>query len=109
VTFARQIRCPHHARGGRPRRRPDQAHLDKGYDYRRCRKALWRRGISARIARKGIESKERLGRHRWVVARTFAWLHAFRRLRIRYDRNPDVHRAFLSLACAQVTWRFLQL
>ena len=39
-------------------------HADKGYDYRRCRAYLRRRGITARIARRGIESKERLGRHR---------------------------------------------
>ena len=93
---------------GRPRRRPDKAHLDKGYEYQRCRDALRRRGIIPRIARKGIESKERLGRHRWVVERAFAWLHAYRRLRIRYERNPENHRAFLILGCALITWRFLQ-
>ena len=92
---------------GRPRFRPNKAHLDKGYDYERCRDALRRRGIIPRIARKGIESKERLGRHRWVVERSFAWLHAYRRLRIRYERNPDIHRAFLNLGCALVAWRFL--
>src|SRR5436190_545442 len=36
-------------RRGRPRRRPDKAHLDKGYDYPRCRRALRRRGICPRI------------------------------------------------------------
>ena len=92
---------------GRPRRRPHKAHLDKGYDYRRCRDALRQRGITPRIARRGIESKERLGRHRWVVERTFAWLHSFRRLKVRYERNPEVHSAFLKLACALITWRFL--
>ena len=49
---------------GRPRRRPDKLHADKGYDYATCRKALRRRGIVARIARRGIESARRLGRHR---------------------------------------------
>jgi hypothetical protein len=46
---------------GRPRKRPDKLHADKGYDCRRCRRYLKKRGITARIARKGIESKERLG------------------------------------------------
>lgn len=36
-----------------------------------------------RIARKGIESRERLGRYRWVSERDLAWLHRFRHLLIR--------------------------
>jgi transposase len=52
---------------GRPRRRPEKLHADKAYDHRRCRRALTKRRIKVRIARTGIESKERLGRHRWVV------------------------------------------
>jgi hypothetical protein len=57
----------HHGRAGRPRCRPDKLHADKGYDYRRCRRCLTRRGIKVRIARRGIEGKSRLGRVRWVV------------------------------------------
>ena len=57
---------------GRPRKRPDKLHADKGYDFERCRCYLRRRGILARIARRGVESCERLGRHRWVVERTHA-------------------------------------
>lgn len=48
-------------RRGRPRRRPDKLQPDKAYDHRRCRRA---RGIVPRIARRGIESSRRLGRHR---------------------------------------------
>jgi transposase len=44
-------------------------------------------GISPRIARKGAESSEKLGRRRWIVERTLAWLNQFRRLVIRYDRK----------------------
>lgn len=51
---------------GRPRRWPEKLHADKGYDYPRCRAHLKRRGIQDRIARKGIERNDRLGRHRWV-------------------------------------------
>jgi hypothetical protein len=40
------------------------------------------------------------GRWRWVVARTFAWLNQFRRLRVRYEKRADIHQAFLSLGCA---------
>jgi transposase len=48
-----------------------------------------------------------LGRWRWVVERTFAWLHNYRRLRIRWERDPIVHMAFLTLACAFICWRYL--
>ena len=47
---------------GRPRRRPGKPHADKGYDYDRCRKAARRRGVTARVARRGVDSSERLGR-----------------------------------------------
>ena len=49
---------------GRPRKRPDKLHVDKGYDYPRCRRFLSKRGIKVRIARRGLESSERLGRWR---------------------------------------------
>ena len=95
-------------RRGRPRRRPAKLHADKGYDYRRCRDACVRRGIQHRIARKGIESKTRLGRHRWVVERTMAWLARYRRLAVRHERLVAVHRAFLHLACALICLKQLQ-
>jgi transposase len=90
---------------GRPRKRPAKLHADKGYDYRKCRLALRKRGIKSRIARRGIESSERLGRHCWVVERTFAWLNRFRRLRVRYERRYDTHFAFTKLACALITFK----
>ena len=85
---------------GRPRRRPAKLHADKAYDFRRCRAARRRRHITARIARRGVESSEKLGRHRWVVERTLAWLNRFRRLTVRYERRADIHEAFLHLGCA---------
>jgi hypothetical protein len=54
---------------GRPRKRPDTVHADKADDISRCRIALRQRGIKVRIARKRVESSERLGRYRWVVER----------------------------------------
>ncbi|UFN51639.1 IS5 family transposase (plasmid) [Roseomonas sp. OT10] len=87
---------------GRPRRRPDKLHADKAYDHRRCRRECRARGVTPRIARRGVESSARLGRHRWVVERTFAWLARYRRLTIRYERRADIHLAFATLACALV-------
>jgi transposase len=82
---------------GRPRKRPAKLHADKAYDFPRCRDALRKRGIKARIARRGIDSSEKLGKHRWVVERTLAWLARYRRLSVRYERREDIHEAFLHL------------
>ncbi len=104
------IRPIHGQRGrpGRPRKRPEKLHADKGYDFPRCRKALRKRGIKGRIARRGVDSSERLGRYRWVVERTLSWLNRFRRLEVRYERRDDIHQAFLELGCALICWRYVQ-
>ena len=95
-------------RPGRPRKRPKKLHADKAYDFDRCRKALRQRGIKARIARRGIDSSERLGRHRWVVERTLAWLACYRRLAVRYERRDDIHEAFLHLGCSLICLNYLK-
>jgi IS5 family transposase len=92
---------------GQPRKRPGKLHADKGYDFARCRRYLRTRGIKARIARRGVESKEKLGRHRWVVERTHAWFAGFGKLRIRFERRLDIHVALLSLAAAVICSRFV--
>ena len=89
-------------RVGRPRQRPDRIFADRGYDHDTYRRELWRRGVKPVIARRGTEHGSGLGRWRWVVERTFAWLHNYRRLRIRWERDPVVHMAFLTLACALI-------
>lgn len=99
---------PIRGRRGRPRKRPQKLHADKAYDIPHCREALSKRKIKVRIARKGVDSSERLGRHRWVVERTLAWLSRFRRLKVRYERRLDIHEAFLHLGCAMITWQAVQ-
>jgi hypothetical protein len=61
------------------------------------RAAVWlrRRGITPRIARRGIEPSQRLGRHRYVVERSLAWLVGYRRLQVRYERRADILLGFL--------------
>jgi IS5 family transposase len=98
----------HTGRRGRPRHRPAKSHADKGYDYRRCRAACMHRGIKHRIARKGVDQTDRLGRHRWVVERTPAGLARYRRLTIRYERLVAMHRALLHLGCALICFNYLQ-
>lgn len=92
---------------GRPRRRPKKLHADKAYDHRICRTMCRVRGVQARIARRGIESSSRLGRYRWVVERTLAWLHRMRRLAVRYDRRADIHQGFLTLGTILIASNFL--
>lgn len=90
-------------RCGCPRQRPAKLHhADKGYDHAFCRRLFRVRNILPRIARRGVDSSARLGRHRWVVERTFAWLARYRSLAIRYERRADIHLAFLTLGCALV-------
>jgi transposase len=84
---------------GRPRQRAERVIADRGYDHDKYRRELRERGVTPVIA--GI------GRHRWVVERTFAWLHNLRRLRIRYERDDQLHLAFMLLGCAVVCQRRL--
>jgi IS5 family transposase len=99
VDAVRPVKGPR-GRPGRPRKRPAKLHLHKAYDDPRCRRALRRRGTAPRIARRGVESSQRLGRHRYVVERSLSWLVGHRRLQVRYERRADVLLGFVHLACA---------
>lgn len=94
-------------RRGRPQRRPAKLHADKGYDFRRCRTYLHRRGIKVRIARRGIDSSTKLGRCRWVVERTISWLLRFKRLGMRYDRTERTLSPLLTLGMVLINLRRL--
>lgn len=80
---------------------------DRGYDHDKYRRELRKRGVKPQIARRGVAHGSGLGRERWVVERCFAHLHGLRRLRIRWERDPDLHLAFLYLGCAVVCQRLL--
>ncbi|AFR09869.1 transposase DDE domain protein [Nocardiopsis alba ATCC BAA-2165] len=98
---------PIRSRRGPRRRRPAKLHGDKGYDYAHLRRWLRQRGIVHRLARKGAESSQRLGRHRWQVERTMAWLAGCRRLHRRYERKADHFLAFAGIACTLICYRRL--
>jgi transposase len=93
---------------GRPRHRPDGVVGDRGYDAAGIRQGLRTRGILSLLAMRRTAHGSGLGRWRWVVERTFAWLNQFRRLRVPYDKRADIHEAFLSLACALICWHALR-
>ena len=75
---------------GRPRRRPDCVFGDRGYDADAIRRGLRARHIVPWLVMRRTNHGSGLGRCRWVVERTFAWLNQFRRLRLRYDKRADI-------------------
>lgn len=98
---------PVRGKPGRPRRRPDEVLGDRRYDSDPHRRALARRGIATRIARRRTPHGSGLGAYRYVVEQTIALFHQFRRLRVRDDRDDAVHEAFMTVACCVICWRRL--
>jgi hypothetical protein len=88
--------------------RPGAAVADKAYTWLSNIVSLGIRGIEALLPAKGTDEDRGLGVLRWVVERTIAWLHQFRRLRVRYERRPDLHYAFLTLGCIRICCRRLR-
>jgi len=93
---------------GRPRCRPACVLGDRGYDAATIRHGLRARHILPLLAMRHTRHGSGLGRWRWVIERTFAWLNQFRRLRVRYDKRADIHEAFLSLGCVWICWQSLR-
>jgi transposase len=103
----------------RPRTRPLGLACDKGYDSDKLRRQLRRRGIRHSIPLRKNKRKPRPGRkptpkpeldkQRWVVERTFSWLHNNRRLALCWDRLKECHLGFLHLAAAIIAMRELGL
>src|SRR6266536_825063 len=96
LTPARRRRC-----------RPDKVDADKAFDSAANRAYPRRRGIKPRIARRGVDSLSRLGRHRWRIERTLSWLSCYRRLAVRWDRDSERWFGFVLLACALVCFKRL--
>lgn len=94
-------------RPGRPQRRPDALLGDKAYDSKAVRQELRRRKIMPVISRKGAPNIKGLGKLRYVVEQTFALLHQFKRLAVRWERRLDLLDALVSLACGLICWRRL--
>lgn len=93
---------------GRPRRRPDRVYADRGYDHDSYWRQVRSRGITPVIARRETPHGSGLGRVCWVIERTFAWLHQFKRLLARYERRAEMHEAMLAIGCCLVCFRRLQ-
>jgi len=96
---------PLQGRRGRPRHRPQRVQADRAYDSQGHREQLRQRGIQPILARRNTPHGSGLGVFRWAVERCLAWLHQFRRLRIRYERRADIHEAFLKIGCSLILAR----
>lgn len=100
-------------RAGRPQptwtrgRFTDSLFADRGYNHDIYRDGVRAHGIVPALARRAMRHGTGLGIYRWMVERASAWLHGFRRLRIRWERRPDIDEAFLKLACCHITHRQL--
>jgi transposase len=95
-------------RPGRPRRKPGVVQGDRAYWSRARHARLLAQGVVPVVAKPRSPHGSGLGTFRWVVERTLAWLHRFRRLNLRYERRDDVHQAFLTLGCALITWNYVK-
>ncbi|MFF4041768.1 hypothetical protein [Streptomyces sp. NPDC001816] len=57
------------------------------------------------VSRKGSPNIEGLGKLRYVVEQTFALLHQFKRLALRWERRIELRNSCLSLACSLICCR----
>lgn len=90
---------------GRPLSKPHEIYADAGYDSETTRETLRCLGIAPFIRKRGTEHGSGLGRVRWVVERSLAWLKGLRRLRFRYDRSEPTIHGWAMLAMSVINFR----
>ena len=108
--------------------RPLELWADRGYDGEALRAELRARAIEPRISRRRrtgdpappgsqlvwrgrkrtAKTRDPLGRQRWPIERTNAWLHNWRRISTRWERRPELYLALLQLACSMIICRILE-
>ncbi len=111
------IRVPRRGRG-RPRKRPKRLLADKGYTYRKCRKALRRRKIAHTIPERRDQRAQRAAkgaqggrppafdraayRRRNVIARCVNRLKQWRAVATRYEKRALNYRAMVVIAALMI-------
>ena len=106
---------------------PGELWADRGYHSATLAQALRERAIEPKISKprragdpipegtptrqvwrgkqRRIKTPDPLGRHRWPVERTNAWLKARRRVATRRDRKPENYLAFIQLTMILILTR----
>jgi putative transposase len=92
------------------RRRPQHLCRDKGFDYPETRQAAEARGYVVHTPVKGLDTppsppEQPHPARRWVIERTNAWHNRFRKLRVRYEKNPQNYHGLVQLACMLIVYR----
>ena len=72
---------------------------DKGYDAEHHRNLCRRFGAEPHIHKRGQPHGSGLGKRRWPVERSNAWVLENRRLALRYDRLGFIVQSLLQTAC----------
>lgn len=84
---------PVRGKPGAPLRKPRRVMGDRAYHDERRRMQLSARAIATEIARRNTPHGSGLGVFRWPVEQTLSLMHQFKRLRVRDDRDDEVHEA----------------
>ena len=89
---------------------PQGMPLDKAYDSAEVRDLVKEFSYTAHIRARGEEAqaiKHEAGfkARRWVVERTHSWMNRFRRILIRWEKQPENYLALLHFVCAIITFR----
>lgn len=109
------IRVPRPGNRGPPRKRPDHLIADKGFSYRRCRRAPRRRGIPHTIPERDDQRKRRACtpgrkprfrkdtyRRRNVVERCINRLKRWRDFATLFDKRSANYRAMIVVASIMI-------
>jgi transposase len=105
IVVPRPVPTPEH---------PQHLTRDKGFDYPETDRAAEARGYTLHTARKRKRgqpppppppAEQRHPARRWVVERTQSWHNRFRKLRIRYEKQPENYLGLIHLACALIVYR----
>jgi hypothetical protein len=92
---------------GAPLRKPKTVMGDRAYHSEPHRMRLSARAIATQIARRNTPHGSGFGVYRWYIEQTLSLMHQFKRLRVRDDRDDQIHEAFMAIASTIICWRRL--
>ena len=95
-------------KGGKTRTKPKVLQGDRGYGFPHIIQLLVRLVIGSLLAPRGSPHGSGLGKTRYVIERTMAWLGEYRRLKVCYERTGERFRGFHVLAACVICSNRLQ-